>query len=152
MRHGGKLMSYTNYVGDYSGVLKTSLRGREVDWNKPGIVFNGIDDKTGKPNTTNVTAETFFQGLFGNVEPYVYDASYTKLREIRLGFEVPNDWTDRLRVSGISLAVVGRNLALWTKVPNIDPEFAYSSGNFQGIEYALPGNTRSYGFNVRITP
>lgn len=152
MRHGGKLMSYTNYVGDYSGVLATSLRGREVDWDKPGVVFNGIDDKTNQPNTRNVTAETFFQGLFGNVEPYVYDASYTKLREVRLGFDVPNDWSDRLRVSGISLAVVGRNLALWTKVPNIDPEFAYSSGNFQGIEYALPGNTRSYGFNVRITP
>ncbi|NUP55472.1 MAG: hypothetical protein HOQ19_06550, partial [Gemmatimonadaceae bacterium] len=46
----------------------------------------------------------------------------------------------------------GRNLAMWTKVPNIDPEFSYSSGNFQGVEYALPGNTRSFGFNLRITP
>ena len=46
MRHGGKLMSYTNYVGDYSGVLKSSLRGREVDWDNPGVVVNGIDEKT----------------------------------------------------------------------------------------------------------
>jgi hypothetical protein len=52
----------------------------------------------------------------------------------------------------VSVAFTGRNLKLWTKVPNIDPEFAYSSGNFQGIEYALPGNARSFGFNVRITP
>lgn len=152
MRHGGKIMSYTNYIGGYSGVLKQSLKGREVDWDKPGIVVNGIDVNTGKPNTENITSEAYFQGLFGNVEPYVYDASYTKLRELRVGFEVPSEWTDRLRVSGISLALLGRNLALWTKVPNVDPEFAYSSGNFQGIEYALPGNTRSFGFNVRITP
>ena len=52
----------------------------------------------------------------------------------------------------MSIAFTGRNLALWTDVPNVDPEFAYSSGNFQGIEYAFPGNTRSFGINVRITP
>ena len=152
MRRGGRIMSYTNFIGDYSGVLKSSLKGREVDWDNPGVVARGIDIDTGLPNDVNITAESYFQGLFGIVEPYVYDAGYTKLREVRLGFEVPAEWTNQLRVSGISLALLGRNLALWTKVPNVDPEFAYSSGNFQGFEYALPGNTRSFGFNVRITP
>lgn len=152
IRRGGQIMSYTNLVGNYSGVLKTSLRGREIDWNKPGIVVKGIDEATGKANTDTVTAEAYFQNIFGIVEPYVYDASYTKLREVRVGFEVPSMWAERFSLSGMSIAIVGRNLALWTDVPNIDPEFAYSSGNFQGIEYALPGNTRSFGFNVRITP
>jgi hypothetical protein len=152
IRHGGKIMSYTNYVGGYSGVLKESLKGREADWDKPGIVANGIDIDTGQPNTVNVTAETYFQGLFSNVEPYVYDASYTKLREVRVAFELPQEWSSRANLSSVSVAFTGRNLALWTKVPNIDPEFAYSSGNFQGVEYALPGNARSFGFNVRITP
>jgi TonB-linked SusC/RagA family outer membrane protein len=152
IRRGGKIMSYTNYVGEYSGVLKESLKGREVDWNNPGIVAHGIDVNTGLPNTVNVTAETYFQGLFSNVEPYVYDASYTKLREVRVAFDVPQEWSNSAHLSSVSVAFTGRNLALWTKVPNIDPEFAYSSGNFQGIEYALPGNARSFGFNVRITP
>jgi TonB-linked SusC/RagA family outer membrane protein len=152
IRRGGKIMSYTNYVGEYSGVLKSTLRGREVDFNNPGVVADGIDIDTGQPNRVNVTAESYFQNLFFNVEPYVYDASYVKLRELRLGFDVPNQWLGRLNVSSVSLALTGRNLALWTDVPNIDPEFAYSSGNFQGFEYAFPGNTRSFGFNVRITP
>ncbi|NUR21211.1 MAG: SusC/RagA family TonB-linked outer membrane protein [Gemmatimonadaceae bacterium] len=152
IRHGGKIMSYSNYVGEYSGVLKSTLRGREVDWDNPGIVVNGIDEKTGQPNTTRVTAEEYFQGLFFNVEPYVYDASYTKLRELRVGFDVPADWAQRFRVSGLSVALTGRNLYTWTDVPNIDPEFTYSSGNFQGMEYAIPGNTRSFGINLRITP
>ena len=152
LHRGGKIMSYTNYVGDYSGVLKHSLRGREVDWDNPGIIVDGVDETTGQANTTRVTSEAYFQGLFQNIEPYVYDASYTKLRELRLGYEVPSAWAERFRVSGMSLALVGRNLFLWTDVPNIDPEFAYSSDNFQGIEYALPGNTRSFGINLRITP
>jgi hypothetical protein len=52
----------------------------------------------------------------------------------------------------MSLALTGRNLYMWTDVPNVDPEFTYSSGNNQGMEYAFPGNTRSFGINVRITP
>ena len=152
IRRGGKLMSYTNYVGVYSGVLKESLHGREVDWDNPGVVARGIDVNTGAPNTERVSSEAYFQGLFGNVEPYVYDASYTKLREVRLGFDVPPQWLGNLRVQNVSLALTGRNLAMWTAVPNVDPEFAYSSGNFQGIEYAFPGNTRSFGINVRLTP
>ena len=42
-RQGGKLMSYTNYVGLYSGVLEESLYGREVDFDDPGILVNGVD-------------------------------------------------------------------------------------------------------------
>ncbi len=151
-RRGGKIMSYTNYIGQYSGVLATSLEGREVDFDKPGIIARGIDEATGKPNTVSVTSEAYFQGLFGNVEPYVYDASYTKLRELRFGYDLPPRLTSKLRASAVSIAVTGRNLVLWTDVPNVDPEFAYSSGNFQGFEYAFPGNTRSWGINFRITP
>ena len=152
IRHGGRIMSYTNYVGQYSGVLETSLRGRENDWNDPGVIVDGIDVDTGEPNDVLLTAEEYYQGLFGNVEPYVYDASYVKLRELRLGVDLPMDWASRIRMESASIALVGRNLALWTDVPNIDPEFAYSSGNFQGIEYALPGNTRSFGLSIRLTP
>jgi outer membrane receptor protein involved in Fe transport len=152
IRRGGKIMSYTNYVGEYSGVLKSTLRGREVDWNDPGIVVQGIDVDTGEPNTITVTSEKYFQNLFFNVEPYVYDASYTKLRELRLGFDLPDRYAQMLRSQAVSLALTGRNLKIWTDVPNIDPEFAYSSGNFQGVEYAFPGNTKSWGLSVRITP
>jgi TonB-linked SusC/RagA family outer membrane protein len=152
VRRGGKIMSYTNYVGEYSGVLKSTLKGREADFDNPGYVAKGIDVATGQENTVSVTAEHYFQSLFFNVEPYVYDASYVKLRELRLGFDLPQQWANRVNAASVSLALTGRNLGLWTDVPNIDPEFAYSSGNFQGFEYAFPGNTKSIGLSLRITP
>jgi TonB-linked SusC/RagA family outer membrane protein len=153
IRRGGKIMSYTNAVGDYSGVLKSSLRGREEAFDKPGYLAEGIDVETEQENTTRVDPETFFQTHLGSLaEPYVYDASFVKLRELRVGFDLPQRLASRLRASAVSLALTGRNLAIWTDVPNIDPEFAYSSGNNQGIEYAIPANTRSFGFSVRLTP
>jgi len=151
MSRGGKLMSYTNLVGHYSGVLEGSLLGREIDWDQPGVLFNGVN-ADGTPNTTRVNSEAFFQNMFGLAEPYVYDADFVKLREIRVGFDLPQRYANRLRASSLSLALTGRNLAVWKDVPNVDPEFAYSSGNFQGVEYGVPANPRSIGLSVRITP
>ena len=151
MSRGGKIMSYTNLVGHYSGVLDGSLLGREIDWDKPGVLFDGVK-ADGTPNTTRVNAELFFQNLFGMAEPYVYDADYVKLREVRFGYDLPSSFASRLGASSLSIALTGRNLLLWTDVPNIDPEFAYSSGNFQGVEFGVPANPRSIGFSVRVTP
>jgi TonB-linked SusC/RagA family outer membrane protein len=152
VRRGGKIVSYTNAVGEYSGVLASSLRGREVDFDNPGLLVDGIDVETGAANTVHVSAEKYFQGWFPVIEPYVYDASSVKLREMRLGLDLPSRWARRLGSSNVNIALTGRNLFTWTDVPNIDPEFAYSSGNFQGIEYAVPANPRSVGVTVRVNP
>jgi TonB-linked SusC/RagA family outer membrane protein len=153
IRNGGKIVSSTNEVGEYSGVLASSLKGREIDWNKPGIVFNGVDDVTGQPNTTNVRSEVYFQSIFPVIEPYVYDGGYVKLREVRLGYDVPSNFAGRyLRAQSVNVALTGRNLWLHSNVPNIDPEFTYSSTNLQGAEYAIPSNPRSIGVSVRVTP
>ena len=148
---GGKLFSVTNMFGEYTGVLANTVQGREVDWDNPGIVVPGVTSK-GTPNTTTVTSEAYFQSFFRLHERYVYDASYTKLRELRIGYELPTSWANRMYAQSANIALVGRNLKTWTKVPNIDPEFNYSTTNYQGMEFATLPNPRSLGFNIRITP
>lgn len=153
VKHGGKLYSVTNMFGEYAGVLAETTKGRENDWNDPGVVVQGIDVATGQPNTTAITAEEYYHGLFGYTERYVYDASYVKLRELRLGYNLPSSFASRIMgAQAVSIALTGRNLKMWTKVPNIDPEFAYSSRNDQGIEVNMSPNPRSVGFNIRIVP
>jgi TonB-linked SusC/RagA family outer membrane protein len=151
-RQGGNIVSITNFFGDYAGVTKQSLKGREVDWDNPGVIVDGIDINTGQPNTETVTSEQYFQNIFPVMEPYVFDASWIKLRELRFGFDIPTSWAGRLNARAINIAVTGRNLHTWTDVPNIDPEFSYSIGNFQGVEFAALPNARSWGLSFRITP
>ena len=153
LHRGGNIFSISNMFGEYSGVLSSTMKGREVDWNNPGIVAKGIDQATGKANTVNVTSEEWFQNLFEMHEAYIYDASYTKLREIRLTIDLPETWSRRLLNSqSASLSIVGRNVATWTKVPNIDPEFSYTTANFQGQEFGSLPNPKSIGFSLRVTP
>jgi TonB-linked SusC/RagA family outer membrane protein len=152
---GGKLASITNMWGTYTGVLASTVKGREQDWDKPGIVADGIDVATGKPNTVSVDAETYYQCLAYNcgqvIEDWIYDATYTKLREITFSVDIPRSFANRLSLSAITLSFTGRNLKTWSNVPNIDPEFSYQTGNNQGIESMVLPNAKSWGFNVRIT-
>jgi len=76
-----------------------------------------------------------------------------KLREVRLSYNLPGTWARKFfGARAASIALTGRNLKMWTNVPNIDPEFAYSSRNDQGIEVNMSPNPRSFGFNLRIIP
>jgi TonB-linked SusC/RagA family outer membrane protein len=159
-KRGGNIVSVSNFFGEYSGVFKSTLRGREIDWDNPGIVLDGIDINTcaatgpcnGSPNTDNITSEVYFQDIFPAMEPYVYDASYVKLRELRFGVDLPSGWASRFNARAINVSLTGRNLHTWTKVPNIDPEFSYTIGNFQGFEFGALPNARTFGLSFRVTP
>jgi hypothetical protein len=152
VRRGGEIFSNTNMMCDQSGACANTLRGREVDWDNPGIVVQGIDEATGAPNAVRVTSEQYFQGLWLINEAYTYDAGYVKLRELRVGYDLPSRFAGRLYAQSVNVSLVGRNLLTRKHVPNIDPEFAYSSGNFQGIEFAQLPTSRSIGLNVQVTP
>ncbi|MEO7648320.1 MAG: SusC/RagA family TonB-linked outer membrane protein [Gemmatimonadaceae bacterium] len=143
---GGDVFSVTNMFGRYSGVLKETLVGRDT-----GIVVQGVL-ADGSPNTRRISAEAYNHSLYGTHEAHVFDASYLKLREAKLGLVLPGQVANRLGVSRAYLALVGRNLWLSTKVPHIDPETAFSSGNAQGLEHGQFPSQRSIGINLSITP
>ena len=75
-----------------------------------------------------------------------------KLREVTLAYDLPGSLTDRFRVNGVQVALVGRNLYLWTKNEHIDPESAFDNSNVQGFEYAQMPSARSIGFNITVRP
>lgn len=83
----------------------------------------------------------------------VFDASYIKLREVAIGYNLPSRWLKKTPVSSIKVSLVGRNLAiLYQNTPKgIDPEAAISSGNAQGIEYGGMPPTSSFGVDFKIS-
>jgi TonB-linked SusC/RagA family outer membrane protein len=153
---GGDIFSVTNWFGTQSGVLARTLRGREVDWDKPGIVERGIlpDGSVNGDGVDDVTvtSQDYFHYWWNNQEASIFDASYVKLREVRLGYRIPAEFMGRFGFSGGDFALIGRNLYLWTNTPNIDPETAYDASNRQGLESGQFPTARSFGFAVSIRP
>jgi TonB-linked SusC/RagA family outer membrane protein len=153
-KQGGQIFSATNMFGDLSGVLASSLKGREkaeTIEDGGGMVVPGVNPD-GTPNTTKVTAQAYFNSLFQIHEAFVYDASFVKLREVKLGYTVPSSLSNKIGVSSMYLALVGRNLWLHAKAPNIDPETAFDNSNAQGLEFGQFPSARSFGFLVNVTP
>jgi TonB-linked SusC/RagA family outer membrane protein len=143
---GGEIYSTTAQWGRYAGILEETLVGRDT-----GLVVAGVNDD-GTPNTTRVASEDYWKELWSIHEANVFDASYVKLREMKLGYAVPANLTARMGASSMYIALIGRNLWLSADAPHIDPETAFSAGNVQGLEFAQFPTTRSIGFNITVTP
>lgn len=149
---GGNVYSVTRWFGQYSGVLQNTLTGREQDWDKPGIVVPNSVHADGTPNTTHVTAQDYWHNTFYSQEPGIIDASYLKLRDARLSFQIPSKWVQRAGFSQATFSLVGHNLFLWAKQATLDPETAFDASNTQGIENGQFPSARQIGFTLSVRP
>lgn len=137
---GGSLFAGTNSTGSYTGVLASTLPGRDADHgglyyyypgnNKAnatvGLAKGGTapagetvyDDgiifngvKTdGSANASIIPASQYYKAPRNIEEQFVYSASYVKLREIKIGYTLPYAWIKKLRLVSASVSLVGRNL------------------------------------------
>ncbi|MBX2896248.1 MAG: SusC/RagA family TonB-linked outer membrane protein [Cyclobacteriaceae bacterium] len=174
IRQGGEVYSETQTVGREGGIIIETLEGRENGYypqasvtadpqllNAPegtyvvgkGVVANG--DGTFSVNTRRVLPRQWHTAWTGGrniAEGVMYDASFVKLRELQVGYTFPDKFFSKTPFRSVSIAFVGRNLALWTDVPHIDPEvMSYTGGTaLPGIEYMSIPSSRSYGVNIGL--
>jgi len=161
IRSGGKLYSETQTVGREGGIIIESLEGRadgyDLTKDGNGVIGQGVVFVGGVPqvNTRKVAARewhTAWTGGRGIAEGVMYDASFIKLRELQLGYTIPDKVWGKLPFRGVHVSMVGRNLLLWDRVPHVDPEnMSYAGGTaLPGIENMAIPSTRSYGINLRV--
>ncbi len=149
---GGQIYSVTKWFGAYSGVLAATLQGRQQDWNAPGMVVPNAVYQNGKPDTTHVLAQDYWHNTFYANENGILDASYFKLRDLRLAYEVPPSLVRYIGFAGATVALIGHNLALWTHQKTLDPETNFDTGNRQGVENGQLPTARSLGFSITLRP
>jgi hypothetical protein len=84
-------------------------------------------------------------------EAHVHDASFVKLRELRLGYNLPSKLIDSSPFNNISLAFVGRNLWIIHKNSTYsDPESGIGAGNRQGYQSGAYPAVKTYGLNLKF--
>jgi TonB-linked SusC/RagA family outer membrane protein len=118
-----------------------------------GIIFDGVT-ADGKKNASILPAQRYYKSVYSSSlnESSIYDASFIKLREVKLGYALPQELIHKWGLQGVNVTVTARNL--WyidKKVPNIDPETAFNTGNGQGLETLQIPTVRSLGVNLKVT-
>lgn len=127
----------------------------------PGVLANG------SPNTQMVylgmgkapapDTRDYGNGYYRNIhrtvsEPYVEDASWTRLRNLSLSYKLPAKILPANLIKDATVTFTGNNLILWTKYSGFDPETSsFSAGSnadgFTGFAYPA---VRSYLFSINV--
>jgi TonB-linked SusC/RagA family outer membrane protein len=177
-RKGGDIFSVTHWFGGYAGVAAFTAEGgirengvvvgKDVlsQWGAVVASYDGtaiVRDAdgfvvgSGVENDVTIPAQTYFMDFWGNQENSIIDGSFIKLRELTVGYDLPQNLMNRLGyVQGARISFVGRNLALLytheSNTINIDPETGFGTTNTGvGLEqYQIP-SSRSLGFRINLS-
>ena len=175
VKWGADVYSMSSMMAHVNGTAEATLEGRK-EWYYSeelrkqanvdpdnwvpvgGFIGNGVVPlmSTGKQiyvkNETPINPYDYWKFLQDNTpEPFIYDASFIKLRELTLTYTLKEKLLEKTFLTGVSFTVYGRNLwTIYSNVPNIDPESAYNNSNGQGLEYGSLPSRRSLGLNVKL--
>jgi TonB-linked SusC/RagA family outer membrane protein len=108
-------------------------------WTKPG----DIATEPSPQNAANAT-ETSTR--------YLKDGSFLAIRNIALSYELPKDWTRKIKLDGVTVSLTADNVYTFTKFLGQDPGTTIATGS-----YVMPGvsdfkypNNRQYLLNINI--
>ena len=128
------------YNGTYSGTMEpqyyasTFHKNALRRWQKPGDVTDVPKMKVGSGRSTIS-------------DRWLIDASYFSIKSVQLGYTLPTRWTEKINISSIRIYAVGDNLALFSHMDGMDPQYSFSGG--QGYTY-LPTRTVSLGIDINF--
>ncbi|WP_426790549.1 SusC/RagA family TonB-linked outer membrane protein [Sphingobacterium sp. WOUb80] len=125
-----------------------------ADPNNPGKYIENTTAKIGEGKNNPI--EAYYTGEFKNTASnFIVSANQWRLRELSLTYDVPSTWLVARQkvIKGLSIALVGRNLALWLPKANkfMDPEFD-SMPDYQNAYGNINSDAnppvRNFGFTV----
>lgn len=164
---GGSLYSVTQRKGDTQGAWASTLQGRNdyylqnviygrgsTNDLQGGILIDGYF-ADGTKNNVYINPQIYYgSGAYSTIDLLsVYDASFVKLRQIAIGYTVPDNFVKKLKLTNIRLSLIGRNLwNIYQQTPRgIDPESSATTGNGQGIESGALPETANIGLNLNLS-
>lgn len=132
---GNKVLNFTRWYtegGVSNGNYSNSVLGR---WTAPGISNTKPRVILNDPNGNNRVSDRF-----------VEDASYLRVKNIRLSYNLPAKWASHLKLKNTQLYVSAQNLATFTKYTGLDPEVggAIDLGFYPQAKTLLAGITVNF--------
>jgi TonB-linked SusC/RagA family outer membrane protein len=141
-----------------------------ISWG--GMIYNNARAQLNLNATTNVTPEPdYIHGAWwhpGDVtiypiaknnavsngrdgsSLYMEDASFIRLRNARLSYELPKKISSRVKLDGLSVFVFGNNLITWTKYKWYDPEISLGSALTPGLDNGRYPRKREFGGGINV--
>jgi TonB-linked SusC/RagA family outer membrane protein len=104
-------------------------------------------------NPTNDVQRAFEDPAPVNTSRYVENASFLRLKNITLGYNLPKSIASKIHSSQIKVYISAANLATWTKYTGFDPEVSRNEQSTlgQGIDYSIYPSSKSFLAGLSIS-
>ena len=148
-RIGGKVVSITESWLDRDGTSERTGAARKYAEENNIYAANGSLGMYINEDRDIVPIETYYKTVGAQgIEPYIYDATNFRLRELSLGYTFRNLFGE---YKNLNLSFVCRNLFFLYKDSPVDPDISVSTGNALGAldMFNMP-SSRSFGFNLKL--
>ena len=149
--------------------LYASWKGFDLSMLWQGTVGNDIFDATRRTDITYTNLPAYMlnrwtgEGTSNRIPRFVigdsvnwvssdlmvYDGSYARLKNIQLGYTLPERFTKMAFISTLRVFVAAENLLTFTTYHGFDPEIA-SGGTSLGVDYGVYPQARTYSFGVNV--
>ncbi|MBL7740928.1 MAG: SusC/RagA family TonB-linked outer membrane protein [Chitinophagaceae bacterium] len=126
------------YIGN--GVVVTS---GDIQYDVQGNIISDTRKFAANTNAVNFIDWVFSTYVNGVDGANIYKRSFVKLREVIIGYNVKKEWLKKTPFTAASVSITGRNLLLFTKVPDMDPD------GYSGTTLAEP-TYRNIGINLNL--
>jgi TonB-linked SusC/RagA family outer membrane protein len=146
--HVKRVMNDYGYSYNDSQALNANLKNRwKVKGDEQRTNIPAILDKDRLNREDSYMVSTAYN-LYGMSDYWIADASFIRLKNVSLNYQLPTQWLKAVNLSSASISVQGTNLAnLWLadrdKLGGEDPEFVWSGGTTMPI-------TKQYTFSLKI--
>ncbi|MCJ7628792.1 MAG: SusC/RagA family TonB-linked outer membrane protein [Longimicrobiales bacterium] len=145
----GPFSVYALVDGQVGGDVYNATKQRMYQW-----LRHGDEDQVGKPENLKKPASYYVAALYNNndeIDWFMEDASYVKLREIALRYRLePSRFASlaRLPMESVAFTLTGRNLFTWTDYSGYDPEIGSPMSRIDSFDYPI---YRTFTLSVEIT-
>ena len=148
-----KGIDFTVFGTGVSGneIYPTSFRTDRPSCNTYSYYWNnswkeGQDNSNAKfPSATNWSQEAFSSTLA------VFDGSYFKIKQVQLGYTLPRQWTERVKISRLRVFASLENYFTFTKYIGLDPETAASGGSSSGIDMGTYPTAKQFILGLNLS-
>ncbi|MBK9732638.1 MAG: TonB-dependent receptor [Chitinophagaceae bacterium] len=127
------------------------------------LTQNVYDNHWTGEGTSDTEPRVSWLGSTNNKTPssrFLQDASYLRLKNLQIGYNIPKQALDKIHMKGIRIYVTGENLLTFTQFKGLDPEMhtsdnlnseTYGGDLAAGIDWGTYPSARSYIAGINVT-